>query len=455
MLKGNRKSIITLFLSFIMILTLVMPIWAENIPTPDISSWAIGTLNEGERYDIYPIEWYYENFRTKISNERLETLLENTSRKISQIGLDKKAEFTPIPYKGDGSREDVIVRLYNILVQYNLNLGKSPVEYMQERKILRGTCNGLELDKPCTTEEAVIFATRLIEDTYNLLDAGSKGFAWKVEHNGNTIYLLGSIHVGNNEIYPINQKLKEAFYNSDVLIVEANLLDQQNGLEYFMQKAMYQDGTTLKDHISKETYDKFLKVCEIYNLPAETYSQYKPWSITNDLNVITMSDSENIEEGSQAANLGIDLYFLTNALLLQKPVIELEGIKYQADLFDGLSPEIQEQYLNSMLDYILNPPDDESYDTSKLLQEWLYEWKSGNIDGFASSYTETAGESEDEYSNMLFGERDKNMAKKIVELLESDEKGTYFLVAGAGHFVMKNTIIDHLTEKGYNVELFY
>ena len=94
---------------------------------------------------------------------------------------------------------------------------------MQERNILNGTSKGLELDKVCTTEEAVILAARLIEDTYNLLDAGSKGFAWKVEHNGNIIYFLGSIHIGNSQLYPISQNFG-ILQRIRCLIVEANLI---------------------------------------------------------------------------------------------------------------------------------------------------------------------------------------------------------------------------------------
>lgn len=453
--KALLKSIISLSLMFIVILSTIIPTWAEENPTYDISSWAIGTLNEGERYGIYPLDWYLDSFREGISEERLETLLTNTQNKIAALELDKKEGFTPISSKVDGTREDVIIRLYNILAQYNIPVGDSPIDYMQERNILQGTDKGLELDSICTTEQAVVLATRLVEDTYNLLEAGSKGFAWKVEHNGNTIYLLGSIHIGSGEVYPISKKLKEAFHNSDALIVEANLYEQEGGMDYFLEKATYQDGTTLKDYVSEETYEKFLQVCEIYGLPAEMFAQFKPWSIANNLTVLTSSDSDSLEEGSQAALLGIDMYFLSNAVLLQKPIIELEGIRFQADLFDSLSPEYQEVLLNSALDSILNPQDDESLDAAKLMEEWLNQWKKGDIEGFTESYVGNLETSEDELTKMLFGERDRNMTERIIEILESEEKGTYFLVVGAGHFVTPDTIIYQLIEKGYNVEVFY
>ncbi len=451
--KLSRKGMASLVLVLIMMLTMIVPVWAEEMPTPDISQWAIGDLNEGERYGIYPIEWYYDSFRSEISQERLVELLANTANKIEALELNKKVEYKPISFEANGTREDVITRLYNILAQYELSVGGSPVEYMQERGILAGTPNGLDLNKPCTTEQAVIFATRLVHDTYAQLQAGSKGLAWKVGHNGNVIYFLGSIHVGSSEVYPLNQKLKQAFYESDALIVEANLFEQQGGMDYFLQKATYQDGTTLKDNISEETYEKLMELFGKYGLPEDVYNQFKPWSIANDLTVLSMTNSENIQQGSQAASLGIDMYFLSNALLAQKPIVELEGIRYQADLFDGLSAETQEGYLVSIIDSILAPKTDETVDSAKLLDEWLTQWKNGDIEGFTNSYGHsTEGAEEDEFTKMLFGQRDKDMAEKIITILESESKGTYFVVVGAGHLAKDGTVLDQLIEKGYNVE---
>lgn len=46
------------------------------------------------------------------------------------------------------------------------------------------------------------------------------------------------------------------------------------------------------------------------------------------------------------------------------------------------------------------------------------------------------------------------MVEKIIEILESKEKGSNFLVVGAGHFVNPNGIIYQLKEKGYKVQVF-
>jgi len=451
--KGLLRTILSLSIIFSLLIISVTPILAQEIPTPDISPWARVTLNEGERYGIYTGDWYYEGFREEISEERLELLLTNTANKIEALGLDRKEDFTPIASKGDRSREDVIIRLYNILAQYELEVGNSPIEYMQERNILKGKGSGLNLDHICTTEQAIVFATRLIEDTYNLLGAGAKGLAWKVEHNGNTIYLLGSIHVGNSHIYPLNHKLKEAFYQSDVLFVEANILNMEGQIDDFIDLIAYQDGTLLKDHISEETYEKLSNLVESYGMPMEFLEELKPWAIAITLETLSMADAGNLDENLPSAGLGVDLYFMSHAQLMGMPIYELEGIGYQVELFDSLSPEYQDEYLSKVLDNILNSSDNHLA-SIELIEEWLNQWKDGDIEGFTKSYLENAIGEDDEITNMLFGERDKYMAERIVELLESDEKATYFIVVGAGHFVTPDTIIYQLRDKGYNVEVF-
>lgn len=432
-------------------LSTVVPALAAEQPTPQFSTWATADLAEGEKYGIFPMEWYFDSFQEEISKERLDALLTQTEAKIAAIGLEKNASFTPVDVDSTTLRGNVINELFNIIAQYDLPVGDSAVAYMQERSILKGSSKGLGLDRVATTEEAVLFATRLIQDTYAIAEAGSKGVAWKVEKNGNLVYLLGSIHVGTPELYPFSQKLLGAFNEADALLVEANLFDQE-GMQYFANASMLEEGKTIKDVVSSETYEKVLLVFEKYGLPADALAQMKPWSLASYFSNLSLGEAIGMP-AEQLASLGIDMYFLTNALLTQKPIVELEGMKAQSDMFNGLSAEAQEQYLAETLDSILTPAE-EGQDEGALIKEWLGYWNEGDKDAFAESFNSTdAGSSE--FETMLLGERDKNMAAKIAELLESDEKGTYFLVVGAGHFVGPETILFHLKNKGYEIEEFY
>ncbi len=450
-----KKSIYAWLLCLIMIVTAVIPTYGNEPQVPQVSKWSVWTLNEGENYHIFPMEWYYDSFQEEITAERLDVLLQGVDNKFASLGLEAKKNYTKKPIKAVLTRRGVVEALFTTLEKYEGIGSSSGVDYFRQQGLLSGTKQGLELDNICTTEQAVVLAIRFVEHTYKELDAGAKGFAWQVKKGGNTVYLLGSIHVGTSDMYPLNNALKEAFSKADTLVVEANILAQNEQMNQFIQMAMYADGTTIKDHISKETYDKLVKVLAAFKLPENQMGQFKPWSIANDLNSISNSQSGTIEGAQEAAIQGVDMYFLLRGMGEDKSTVELEGLIYQGQLFDNLSAEYQEDYLNAVIDNILNPATEEEISEVDLIAEWQQDWIAGDVEGFKASYAKLMEGDSDELSEMLFGVRDKDMAEKIVKMLEREGENTCFVVVGAGHFTVAGTVLDQLKEKGYEVKTFY
>ncbi|MDN4492160.1 TraB/GumN family protein [Ureibacillus aquaedulcis] len=446
-MKKMYKSLIAALLGLVLVLSTMPAIQAEE-GVPDVSPWATEILNEGEKYGIFSTDLYYEGFRSEISIEKLNELLALTEDKIASLQLAENKNFKPASYKENTTRGDIINRLYNIVAQYDLPVGDDAVAYMKERNILKGSGKGLHLDKKATAQDAVVLAVRVIKDTFHLADQGSKGVAWVVEDEDTQVYLLGSIHLGIPDLYPFNQKLLNAFEESDALLVEANILDLE-ALDYYAEKAMYTDGTTLKDAVSAETYSKVEKVAEAYELPMEQLVLQKPWMLSSALSSLSMDDYFGISPEEMSMH-GIDMYFLLDAMVKGKPIRELEGTRTQVDWFDEISPEGQEEMLVDTLDAILEPAGESE---NEMMQEWFESWKKGDFEPFAESLQGMDGDTS-EFNTMLFGERDANMAEKISTLLE-DEEGTFFVVVGAGHFTVDKNIRYHLEQDGYTVEPFY
>ena len=435
----------------LMLTTVVPVIHAEEQTTPlvpSISEWAIETLNEGEKYGIYSTEWYFDGFLQEIPVDKVNELLALTEKKVASLGLAENKQYKPLSVKNDNTRGDIVNRLYNIVARYDLPVGTDAVQFMKEQNILQGSPNGLQLEKKATTQQAVLLAVRFIQSTYALAEQGSKGVAWVVEDEDTLIYLLGSIHLGTPDLYPFDKKLVTAFDESDALLVEANILDTE-ALEYYSEKAMYTDGSTLKDAVAPETYAKLEQVAKLYDLPMDQLTVQKPWMLSSALSMLAMDDSFGMTPQEMAMH-GIDVYFLLNAQLQQKPVIELEGTRAQVDMFEGLSPEAQEQSLVAVLDSIIHPAEENQ---SEVLQEWFTSWKQGNVEEFAKSFQAMEGTSS-EFNEMLFGLRDEKMAKKIMNVLEEKE-GKYFVVVGSGHFLIDKNIRYHLEKNGYKVKPFY
>ncbi|MFW7186082.1 TraB/GumN family protein [Lysinibacillus sp. BNK-21] len=451
MKKMMKRTSAALLGASLMLTTVVPVIHAEEQTTPllpSISEWAIETLNEGEKYGIYSTEWYFDGFLQEIPVDKVNELLALTEKKVASLGLAENKQYEPVSVKNDNTRGDIVNRLYNIVARYDLPVGTDAVQFMKEQNILQGSPNGLQLEKKATTQQAVLLAVRFIQSTYALAEQGSKGVAWVVEDEDTLIYLLGSIHLGTPDLYPFDKKLVTAFDESDALLVEANILDTE-ALEYYSEKAMYTDGSTLKDAVAPETYAKLEQVAKLYDLPMDQLTVQKPWMLSSALSMLAMDDSFGMTPQEMAMH-GIDVYFLLNAQLQQKPVIELEGTRAQVDMFEGLSPDAQEQSLVAVLDSIIHPAEENQ---SEVLQEWFTSWKQGNVEEFAKSFQAMEGTSS-EFNEMLFGLRDEKMAKKIMNVLEEKE-GKYFVVVGSGHFLIDKNIRYHLEKNGYKVKPFY
>lgn len=179
MMNRLMKRASAVLIGVSLMLTMVMPaIHAkEQSPplAPSISDWAKETLNEGEKYGIYPTQWYYEGFLQEIPVEKVNELLVLTEKKIASLGLTENKQYKPVSVKNDNTRGDIVKRLYNIIARYDLPVGKDAIKFMQEHNILQGSSNGLQLEKKATTQQAVILAVRFIKNMYAFAGQGSKG----------------------------------------------------------------------------------------------------------------------------------------------------------------------------------------------------------------------------------------------------------------------------------------
>jgi len=88
----------------------------------------------------------------------------------------------------------------------------------------------------------------------------SGAFFWEVtDGDGKKLYLLGSIHVADDDIYPFSDVIVNAFNESSALAVEVDIdaleKDVQMQIEV-LQYFMYDNGSTIEDHIDEELFER-------------------------------------------------------------------------------------------------------------------------------------------------------------------------------------------------------
>lgn len=276
--------------------------------------------------------------------------------------------------------------------------------------------------------------------------SGVIGPFWKVVHENNIVYLFGSIHVGKPELYPLHDKVELAFAESDVLAVEAdvlniNLFSMQRLID---ERAKYTDGTSLRDHLTPYHYARVKKAFQDQGLSLAMFESYEPWYLSMLLDSLYMLRTDYDEE------LGVDMYFLKKANGV-KDIHELEGIEFQLDMMDNFSEELQVVQLLSSLSYKEDQYQEE-------LDRLFEAWKSSSEEDLLAfvSYPEDLTDHEhelmEEYYKALLDDRNVGMVDKIEAYLTNSDPKTYFVVVGAAHYVGEKGIVQLLTERGYDVK---
>ena len=105
-----------------------------------------------------------------------------------------------------------------------------------------------------------------------------KNFLWQVDSDKTTVFLLGSVHIAKETLYPLDTIIEESFEKSDILVVEANINDMDPGL--FMEKAVYKDGSTLESVLTKKNYDTLAALFKKFGIDKLVYNKLKPWVAT-------------------------------------------------------------------------------------------------------------------------------------------------------------------------------
>lgn len=461
--KNNLRKLCAVMLVGIMC---VAPVMAQEQVSNDYpSAWAMEAVMEGQNYGIYPLTWH-ENFKAKITKAQIATLKKGISEKIQSIsGVKLKENAIDEQVKGN-TRGEVLRGLFLVLknYEYPVDLGLDEIdaiEFMQKNNILSGNTKDFKLNRVCTIEEAIVFGTRITDWVYNQLDAGSKGYFWKVEGGKNDVYLFGSIHAADARLYPFTQEILEAYDTADVIGFEIDTSDEAD-YNKFANLALYDDGSSLKDHVSEETYDLLLSCKEAIGLTETQLNKFKVWYLSNYVSTLSLSDIREVEESQEAVEYGIDNYFFYKAYYDDKEIYPLESYEIQAKMFDSFSDELQEYLLLGNLYNLLY-----SEDSSEALSEeeikamndqWLTLMKAGDIEGFKVYYDTSNVDLGNEvltkeYIDKLLTNRDAKMAEKIEGCLNNETGNTYFIIVGAAHYISArdNSVIDQLKAKGYTV----
>jgi len=437
---------------------------AEYDPA-SIPAWAFGELADGYALGLFGDEIYTADRDKTVTQDQLDQITKVVADKLALLGVEQRSSAGSFVL--DTTRGGVLNALYMEAAPYAfegieeadqaLNAEDGAVNYLRSLGVVCGDGDTLALDRPCTLLEAACFAQRLILALYDQQNAGSLGLLWKAQGNGNTLYLLGSIHTDRSNLYPFHKQLRDIITSAELAAFELDFNDQA-GIEEFAAMQVYSDGTTLKDHIDPELYQEIVEALAPFGMDEAYTAQFKPWALANSLLSLSMLD-----ETSGDSPMAIDLYINAKAANVGVPVAGVETYAFQGGIFDNLSAEYQENYLALSL-AMFQGEDAEGLDQESLdaleaqnaaVDEWMDQWKARDVDGFAKSYPkdEMMAADSDELNRKLFEGRDPNMVSWADNYLKQSGSHTGLMTVGAGHMIGSTGIVQRLRDLGYTVEV--
>jgi uncharacterized protein len=291
-----------------------------------------------------------------------------------------------------------------------------------------------------------IISTAVLTVSFVCSAAGGKAnFMWKVENAAgkDKVYLLGSVHIVPDDIYPLSKKITDAYDSSTFVVVEAdmNTLDQAKVQQLTLENGIYTDGSTLETELSESLYAKLAATLEYTGIfTIEQMNPMKPWLAA------LMIPQLMISKMGYRMDNGIDMHFLRKAAKDKKSVFELESAEFQMELMSSFTDDQQKKLLESTLNEVNNFKmefdsmikawiDDDIVKMEKILNN-----EYDNNPGLAGVYKK------------LVYDRNVGMTSKIDGYLKDKRKSKFFIIVGAAHLIDKDGIVSMLGKKGYKVK---
>ncbi|WP_018923131.1 TraB/GumN family protein [Salsuginibacillus kocurii] len=265
-----------------------------------------------------------------------------------------------------------------------------------------------------------------------------EGVFYKVEEGEQTVYLFGSIHIGEERMYPLDDVIEERFEEADRLAVEVNISDYETDQEItnqLMSAGLYQGEERLSDYLPEETFEHLLEELSFMPGQEDMIDQFQPWLAT------LMLTQQAVMTTEFDPDFGVDQYFLEQASDQDIPIDSLEDIEDQINMFTQTPQDEQIKELELTLQ--------DMDGASEALEDLQQIWLDGNeeaIEEMRDQDGETAT-----HDTLALDERDAHMAAEIINYLEEDNEETTFVVVGAMHLVGENSIVDQLEQHNFKV----
>ncbi|MEM7697463.1 MAG: TraB/GumN family protein [Verrucomicrobiota bacterium] len=265
------------------------------------------------------------------------------------------------------------------------------------------------------------------------------GLVWSLKDSDSTVYLAGSVHLLREKDMPIPAPYTLAYEAADEVFFEvdmAQMFDPANATK-MQQLSMLAEGETLAEQLGEETHQTLLDYFSGRGIPAGSFERVKPSMV-----YLTIAQIEAARQGARP-ELGLEAQFYLRSKQDGKASSGLETVEYQLGQFDKIPLDSVRQLIARSIE--------EADAMGEELDKMITTWRTGDGEGLGTLVNEKMGEIEGVREALLV-ERNQNWVPAIIEALGKDTDVLF--IVGAGHLVGDGSVIELLSEKGFEAERY-
>lgn len=267
------------------------------------------------------------------------------------------------------------------------------------------------------------------------LSALGKSSVWKAEKGSSVTYLGGTCHLLRASDFPPPSEYAEAYRQSDTLVFETDIsaLESVATKQKIISHMLYQDGSTLDQHLSSDTWSLLSSYCTKKGLPMDAVKSFKPAMV---MMTLTTLELQQLDVTTQ----GVDAIFSQRATADKKSIHALETIDQQIGFITKMGQGNADNFVSQMLKEI----DQTKQEFLKMLDAW----KTGDENALFELMVAMKAEDPQLHRELLL-DRNATWLPLIDGYGATPE--TEFVLVGAAHLVGPNGILESLKKLNYTV----
>jgi uncharacterized protein YbaP (TraB family) len=264
----------------------------------------------------------------------------------------------------------------------------------------------------------------------------SKSSVWKVSKNNNHIYIGGTIHILPKSEFPLPDEFREAYKNSDSIVLETMLPSPTNTNFQIklMQKVSYKNHQRLSKIISPETFKALEKYLADFNVNLTDLDGFKPGFIVSMMAVMEAKRAGISGEG-------VDAYYNHLAAKDNKALEFLESMDFQLNLLADMGLDDEEALIQSTLSQM--------EEFKEIFLKIIPAWRNGNEQKLNTLIIQSMKDENPALFKTMITNRNNNWISLIEKMFTDQDRE--FVLVGIGHLVGEGNVLSLLKNKGYQI----